>query len=125
VLVRTSGNDFGWRFSHNGNMARRGVPKEINWYLREWMDALGVNQAEMIRRTGWSKASASQLYNNVQDYSPKLVKEAAAALNLERWELLMTPTAAAAIRRARAEELRVVEPPSTPAPIVRKKAVRT
>jgi transcriptional regulator with XRE-family HTH domain len=106
-------------------MARRGVPKEINWYLREWMDALGVNQAEMIRRTGWSKASASQLYNNVQDYSPKLVKEAAAALNLERWELLMTPTAAAAIRRARAEELRVVEPPSTPAPIVRKKAVRT
>jgi transcriptional regulator with XRE-family HTH domain len=108
-------------------MARRGVPKQINWHLREWMEALGVSQAEMIRRTGWSKATASQLYNNKQDYSPKLVNEAAVALNVERWELLMTPATAAAIRKARADELRVVDPPAPTADNqnVRKKAVRT
>lgn len=62
---------------------------------------LGVNQAEMCRRTGWSKASASQLYNNKQDYSPKIVKEAALALNVEDYELLMKPERAMALRRQR------------------------
>lgn len=90
-------------------MGRRGVPNQINWYLKEWMDHLGVNQAEMIRRTGWSKASASQLYNNVQDYSPKLVNEAADALKVAPYELLMRPEAAMALRRLRQDALRVVE----------------
>jgi transcriptional regulator with XRE-family HTH domain len=107
-------------------MARRGVPTQINWYLREWMDALGVTQAEMIRRTDWSKATASQLYNNVQDYSPRLVNEAAKALHLETWELLMRPETAFAIRQARAEELRLVAPkPAPKSPNVRKQVVRT
>lgn len=90
-------------------MARRGVPKQINWFLREWMDHLDVKQSEMCRRTGWSKATASQLYNNVQDYSPKLVNEAAMALNLAPFELLMRPEQAMALRRLRADALRVVE----------------
>lgn len=90
-------------------MARRGVPTQINWFLKEWMDHLEVNQAEMIRRTNWSKASASQLYNNKQDYSPKLVNEAALALNVAPYELLMKPEAAMALRRLRADALRVVE----------------
>lgn len=80
-------------------MARRGIPKQVNWYLREWMDLYGVTQAEMIRRTDWSKASASQLYNNIQDYSPKIVNEAARALNVEAFELLMKPERAMALRR--------------------------
>lgn len=41
-------------------MARRGVPKEINWYLREWMDMAFEKQMGMQRRmaemTGWSIA---------------------------------------------------------------------
>lgn len=99
--VRTGRNDFLCRVSHNRNMGRRGVPTQVNWYLREWMDLLGVNQAEMIRRTDWSKASMSQLYNNKQDYSPKLVNEAALALNVEPFELLMKPERAMALRRQR------------------------
>ena len=90
-------------------MARRGIPTQINWYLREWMDHLGVNQAEMVRRTDWSKASASQLYNNKQDYSPKVVNEAAIALNVAPYELLMKPETAMALRRLRQDALRVVE----------------
>lgn len=82
-------------------MARRGIPTQINWYLREWMDLLSVNQAEMMRRCDWSKATASQLYNNKQDYNPKLVNEAAKALNVEPFELLMKPERAMALRRQR------------------------
>ena len=89
-------------------MARRGIPGQINWYLREWMDMLGVNQAEMIRRTDWSKATASQLYNNIQDYSPKIVNEAAKALNVAPFELLMKPEEAMALRRQRDAALTIV-----------------
>lgn len=89
-------------------MARRGIPTQINWFLREWMDHLGVSQADIIKRTGWSKATASQLYNNKQDYSPKLVNEAANALNAAPYELLMRPEAAMAIRRLRQDAIRVV-----------------
>jgi transcriptional regulator with XRE-family HTH domain len=91
------------------NMARRGMPTQINWYLREWMESLGVKQAEMIRRTDWSKATMSQLYNNKQDYSPKIVNEAALALNVAPYELLMRPDTAMALRRLRQDALRVVE----------------
>lgn len=91
-------------------MARRGVPKgPVNWYLPEWMDALGVNQAEMMRRTGWSKATASQIYNGKQDYSPKVVNEAAAAFQCHPYELLMPYEQAMALRRLRADALTIVE----------------
>lgn len=92
-------------------MARRGKPDGINWYLREWMDMAFPNprgrQAKMSELTGWPKATTSQLYNNIQDYSPKLVNEAAEALKAEPWELLMPPERAMAIRRIRstAEEI--------------------
>jgi transcriptional regulator with XRE-family HTH domain len=65
------------------------------------MDLLGKSQADMCRLCDWSKATASQLYNNKQDYSPKIVKEAAAALNVEPFELLMKPERAMALRRQR------------------------
>ena len=119
-FVRTSRNDNSYRFSHNQNMARRGIPKgPVNWFLREWMDYLGVRQAEMMKRTGWTKSTASYLYNGKQDYSPKIVNEAAVALNAAPYELLMPPESAMAIRRFRQEALRIVEdsrtlePPST------------
>ncbi len=82
-------------------MARRGIPTQINWYLKEWMDLLGKKQAFMIQECGWSKATASQLYNNKQDYSPKIVADAARALNVEPFELLMKPERAMALRRQR------------------------
>lgn len=109
-IVRTWRNDKFYRVSHNRNMARRGIPKgAVNWFLREWMDYLGVRQAQMIERTDWSKATASQLYTGKQDYSPKVVNEAAKALHVAPYELLMRPEDAMAIRRIRQEALRIVE----------------
>ena len=82
-------------------MARAGIPLQRNWYLREWMLMLGKSQADMCRLCDWSKGTASQLYNNKQDYSPRIVAAAAAALNVEPFELLMRPERAMALRRQR------------------------
>lgn len=109
--VRTFGNDLRFYVSHNTNMAnRRGIPKQgATWFIREWMDYYNIKQARMIELTGWSKASASQLYNGVQDYSPKLVREAAIALNLQDYELLMHPDKAMALRRLQASAETIVQ----------------
>lgn len=107
-------------------MQRRGVPTQINWFLKEWMDALQVNQAEMCRRTGWSKATASQLYNNKQDYSPKIVNEAALALNVKPFELLMRPDEAMALRRMGQAALQIVSGGDERPPLeVRKRSAQT
>lgn len=53
----------------------------------------------MMELTGWSKATMSQLYNGTQDYSPKVVNEAARALNAQPYELLMVPERAMAFRQ--------------------------
>lgn len=56
-------------------------------------------QARMMEKTGWSKATMSQLFKGTQDYSPKILIEAATALNAEPWELLMPPEKAMRLRR--------------------------
>ena len=95
-------------------MARRGIPKgQINWYLREWMEACNIKgrgaQTRMRELTGWSKATMSQLYNGEQDFSPKILAEAALALKAETYELLMHPDRAFRLRRLREDALRIVE----------------
>lgn len=89
---------------------RRGIPKQgATWFIREWMDYYKIKQARMIELTGWSKASASQIYNGVQDYSPKILREAASALNLQDYELLMHPDKAMALRRLQASAEQIVQ----------------
>lgn len=93
-------------FGYNEPMARRGSPKsKYGWFLREWMAAMGLDgrgaQAEMMRRTGWSKATMSQLYNGVQDYNPIVLEEAAEALHARNYDLLMHPDEAMALRQFR------------------------
>ena len=108
TFVRTFDNDTVTGVTHHWCMTRRGIPKTgANWFIHEWMDMLGVKQTDMIEKCGWSKASASQIYNGKQDYSPKIVREAALALNLREYELLMHPDQAMALRRlqASAEEI--------------------
>jgi len=117
-FVRTLRNDTRRNVSHNRNMGkRRGIPLQINWYLREWMDMLGVKQADMIKLTDWSKASMSQLYNGKQDYSPKIVEAAAKALNVEPFELLMKPERAMALRRQREAAIVLAHDSENPNPV--------
>lgn len=113
VKVRTFPTDLCRPLAYHRGVARRGVPKSgINWYLPEWMAACGLEgrgaQSEMMRRTGWPKATMSQLFNGTQDYSPKLVNEASKALSCEAYELLMPPEKAMAIRKLLASAQQIV-----------------
>jgi len=74
---------------------------KVGWFIREWMDHLNVDQATMVREAGWSKTTASHLYNHRQDYNPALVRSAAAALNIREFELFLHPDEAMHIRRLR------------------------
>lgn len=67
------------------------------------MDTLGVRQTDMIREAGWSKTTASLLYNCQQDMNVELLKSAAVALKRQPYELLMPPEEAFRIIRHRQE----------------------
>lgn len=111
-------NDTKWLRFYTANMPKKSRPIiAVTWYLREWMDSLGVRQKDMMDRTGWSKTTASLLYNCQQDMNPELLRAAAAALNRKTYELLMPPAEAFRIIRHRQvvedEALRLVaEQPS-------------
>ncbi len=80
----------------------------MRWYLREWMQFLNVRQSYMVKQAGWSKTTASLLYNCHRDYTADLVDQAAAALNIAPFELLMQPQEAMAIRSIRESAIRLV-----------------
>jgi transcriptional regulator with XRE-family HTH domain len=65
------------------------------------MEELGVTQSDMVRRTGWPKSTMSQLFNGVQDFNPRLVREACSALALKPFELFLAPVEALAFRQLR------------------------
>jgi transcriptional regulator with XRE-family HTH domain len=73
-------------------------------------------QAAMMERTGWSKATMSQLYNDKQDLNSEYIRQACVALNIREHELFMHPSAAMALRKfeetarevAKAEPIRIV-----------------
>lgn len=114
AYVRTCRADLPRRLPYKMGMARRGIPKTPPmWYLKEWMAARGMKgrgaQAKMMQLTDWSKATMSQLYNGSQDFSPKILREAADALGCQPYELLMPPEQAMAILRLRKDALRIVE----------------
>lgn len=73
------------------------------------MKTLRVKQSELIERTGWSKTQASLLFNDRQDYTPEIIRDAAEALHIQPYELLMHPEDAMALRALRNDALRVVE----------------
>lgn len=74
---------------------------DFDWYLRDWLSATRTSQAELCRRTGWDKRKTSFLVNGQQDYRRQEINEAAAALNVETWELLLHPEDAMAMRQLR------------------------
>lgn len=78
-----------------------------DWYLRHWLATLHTSQADLERMTGWDKRKASFLVSGKQPYKRETVNEAANALNIEPFELLMHPDDAFALRRLRDSALRI------------------
>lgn len=73
-----------------------------DWFLPEWMASLRVTQADLCRATGWSKATANDIYHGKTEYYRAIVNQLADALHVQPWELLMSPEDAHHIRRLRA-----------------------
>lgn len=94
---------------------KRIAPTEIgpDWFLVEWMHSKKMTQAELARRTGWSKATANDIFHGTTSYYRQILNEAAAALHVQPWELLMSPADANAIRRFRDEALRIAAEKTT------------
>lgn len=90
-------------------MRKTTTPGEIaaDWYLPEWMASLRVTQAELVRETGMSKSTVSEIVNGKTHYYRALVNEMSRALKVEPFELLMHPDDAFALRRLRDDALRI------------------
>lgn len=78
-----------------------------DWYLREWLRQAGKKQADVVRDLDWNKARVSLMMRGLQPYERDAVNELATYLNIRPYELLMHPDDAMAIRRLRAEMLRL------------------
>jgi transcriptional regulator with XRE-family HTH domain len=79
-----------------------------DWYLKEWLKASRKKQSDLVKDLEWNKAKASLLANGKQAYSRDDVNEVADYLNVRPFELLMHPDDAHAMRRLKAEMIRLV-----------------
>ncbi|MGL5446573.1 MAG: hypothetical protein ACRDBL_04610 [Rhabdaerophilum sp.] len=80
-----------------------------DWYLREWLAALDCTVTELRERTEWTHRIASQLVNRKLRWNRDHLSQAATALRLDAWELLMHPSDAMEVRQLRAQVLRAAE----------------
>ena len=72
-----------------------------------------MTQAELARRTGWSPATASDVVHGRTNYYRQIVNEAAAALHVQPWELMMSPADANALRAVRDYAIRIAAEKNT------------
>lgn len=71
------------------------------WYFAEWASHRGKKQADAQRELGWSRSTASGLWNGTQRYTQERVDEASVWLGVAPYELLMPPEEAVALRGLR------------------------
>lgn len=79
-----------------------------DWYLKAWMATLNVRQSDIMKATGYSKATMSDLVTGKQRYNRDILNEVADALNIRPNELLTHPEEAMAMRRVRESAARIV-----------------
>lgn len=102
-------NDFNGGGGYNGVMA----DPRPDWFLGEWLKATGKKQKDIVRDLGWNKAKVSLMVNLKQPYTREEVNELADYLNVRPHELLMHPDDAFALRRLKAEMIRLVRESET------------
>lgn len=85
-----------------------------DWYLADWLETLHVRQADLSRLTDWDKRKTSFLVSGKQPYKREDVNDAAFALNLQPFELLMPPEQAMALRQLYASSLTIAAERQSP-----------
>lgn len=109
--VTKNGNDATGYCFYKRNMAS--VPPN-DWYLKQWLETLRKSQADLERLTGWDKRKASHLVSGKQPYKRDTVNDAAFALQIAPFELLMHPEDAFALRRLRDNAIKIAAENRTP-----------
>jgi transcriptional regulator with XRE-family HTH domain len=82
-----------------------------DWFLKEWMRALVVRQSAIMKDTGYSRATMSDLTTGKQRYNRDVLNDIAHALHVRPYELLMHPDEAMAIRRVRESAAKIASEP--------------
>jgi transcriptional regulator with XRE-family HTH domain len=85
--------------SQNVYMAKSN--NEPDWFLRDWMRLKGKKQSHLVTELGWHKTAAHRLWHGRQPYRRDLVNEVAPWLEVQPFELLMSPREALALRQLR------------------------
>lgn len=80
-----------------------------DWYLREWLGALKMSQADLVRATGYTKAKVSELVTGHSRYNRDVIDVISKAINLQPYEMLMHPDEAMSLRQLKLDALRIVE----------------
>ena len=110
TFIRMGRGDVRMARSYHRVMPRK-APSPIisgpDWFLPEWMDTLRVTQAALARETGWSKATMNDIFHGKTSYYRQILNDAARALRIEPFELLMPPAAAMAIKNMRNTAIRI------------------
>lgn len=83
------------------------APPRHDWFLKQWLRTLHKTQADIVRDLDWNKAKVSLTANGKQPYDRDDVNAIADYLNLRPYELLMHPEDAMALRRLRADMVRL------------------
>lgn len=73
----------------------------------------GMKQAKLCALTGWDKRKASELVTGKQRYNRDSLNEAAGALQIRPFELLMHPSDAMALKRLRDTAVQIAADPGT------------
>lgn len=74
---------------------------EPDWHLKEWMKLRGKRQTDLVRELGWVKGRANKYFHGHHPYRREIVNELSNWLEIEPYELLMTPAEALRLRRLR------------------------
>lgn len=117
--VRISPADLWAEISHYPNMAKKSQKTQRDfrhtWYFQEWAKVAEMTQTDVARLAGWSKATASDIWNG-QQYTQSIIDLVAPILHAKPYELLMHPDEAFAIRRMREAAITIVQAPADQAP---------
>lgn len=108
-------NDFYCDRLHNADMSKPTRPRrQVIWYLNEWLKHYGMTQADLVRKTEWSKTKVSHLCGSQQDFSSEILETLAVIFNIRPYELLMHPEESNSLKRIRNEALRIAAEDRTP-----------
>lgn len=89
-----------------------GKPKSRG-YVSEWLTNVGLRQADLVNKLGYSKAKANAIWHGDQRLNEDILEEIADLVHARPYELLMSPAVAHHFRRLEALIADAVRPVET------------